>query len=119
MKNEYIITNEELSSIYGLDLNSYAIDGTFVPMIIRMAYGKAISRILHLNDNFKYEKDIENALDETPELVSAFKKLQFQIVYNLTFLGDNDPIDMVVDEIICSDLRWGKINGWQKQVFVR
>lgn len=119
MKKEYIITNDELSTEYGLDLSTYAIDTTFVPMIIKIAFGKAVSRILHYNDNFKYEEDIEKALDNEPLLLPAFKKLQFQIIYNLIFLGDNDPIDMVVDEIICSDLRFGKINGWQKNVFVR
>lgn len=119
MKNEYIITNDELLNDFGFDLSAYALDTTFVPMIIKIALGKAISRILHYNDNFKYEADIEKALDNEPLLLPAFKKLQFQIVYNLVFLGDNDPIDMVVDEIICSDLRWGKINGWQKNIFVR
>lgn len=119
MKNEYIITNDELVENYGFDLSNYALDTTFVPMIINIALGKAVSRILYLNDNFKYEKDIELSLDKEPNLVSAFKKLQFQVIYNLTFLGDSNPIDMSVDTIICSDLRWGKINGWQKQVFVR
>lgn len=119
MKNEYIITNDELLSEYGLDLTTYALDTTFVPMIIKIAYGKAVSRILKFNDNFEKESSIEKALDQDQELVPAFKKLQFQVVYNLVFLGDSDPIDMAVDEIICSDLRWGKINGWQKQVFVR
>lgn len=119
MKNEYIITNDELLSEYGLDLNSYAIDSTFVPMIIKIALGKAVSRILYFNDNFAYESSIESSLDNQPLLVPSFKKLQFQVIYNLIFLGDSDPIDMAVDEIICSDLRWGKINGFQKQVFVR
>lgn len=119
MKKEYIITSDELFENYGFDLGDYALDTTFVPMIINTALGKAITRILDLNDDLRFEKNIEKALDEEPQLVPAFKKLQFQVIYNLVFLGDNNPIDMSVDAIICSDLRLCKINGWQKRVFVR
>lgn len=119
IKEEYIITNDELTSDYGVDLSNYALDTSMIPMIIRIAFGKAVTRVLYFNDTFKYEEDIEKALDSKPQLVSAFKKLQFQVVYNLIFLGDNDPLDKQVDDIICSDLRWGKINGYQKHVFTR
>lgn len=119
MKQEYIITNEELSERYGLDLSRYALDTTFIPLIINIALGKAITRILYLNDNFEYEKDIVKVLDDDENLIDPFKKLQFQIIYNLIFLGDNDPIDSQVDDIICSDLRLGKVNGWQKHIYHR
>lgn len=119
MKNEYKITNDELKETYGLDLDEYALDTTFVPMILNITFEKAITRILFLNDNFSYESDIEKALDDNQSLVKPFKKLQFQIAYNLVFLGDSDPLDFQVDSIICSDLRFGKLNGWQKQVFRR
>lgn len=118
MKEEYKITEDLLSRDYGLILSDYALDTTFVPMIINIAFGKAVTRILYFNDNFLYEKDIEAALDKEPNLLEAFYKLQFQIIYNLIFVGDSNPISREVDEIICSDLRWGKINGFQKNVFV-
>ena len=118
MKEEYKITEDELATEYGLSLSNYLINTTAIPMIINIALGKGITRILHYNDNFKYQSDIEKALDKELELVPAFKKLQFQIIYNLVFVGDDNPINREVDEIICSDLRWGKINGFQKNVFV-
>lgn len=118
MKEEYKITEDLLANEYGLILGDYALDTTFIPMIINIAFGKGITRILHLNDNFHYESDIEKELDKSPELLNAFYKLQFQIIYNLIFVGDDNPINKEVDEIICDDLRWGKINGWQKNIFV-
>lgn len=116
MEQEYIITNEELA-IKGLDLNDYVIDGAKIPAIINLCLDLAITRILTLNDNFSYESDIENALADNQDLISAFKKLQWRIIYNMVFLGDNDPLDKSVDDIICADLKWGKINGFQKRVF--
>lgn len=117
MKEEYKITEDLLSENYGLKLSDYALDTTFIPMIINIACGKAVTRILYFNDNFKYESDIEKALDNEPSLLPAFLKLQFQVIYNLIFLGDSNPISQEVDEIICSDLRFGKINGFQKNIF--
>ncbi len=119
MKQEYIITEDILRSDYGLILSDYALDPTYIEMIIRIALGKAVTEILYLNDNFNYESDIEKALDEDENLVGAFYKLQYQVIYNLIFLGDSNPINADVDDIICSDLRWGKINGFQKHIFTR
>lgn len=115
MNTDYIITNEELSE-KGFDLNEYALDGNYAH-IINMALDLAITRILNLNDNFSYESDIEMALDKNPNLVGAFKKLQFRVIYNLIFVGDNDPLDKNVNDIIVYDLKWGKINGFQKGWF--
>lgn len=117
MKEEYIITPQELAEKKGLDLNDYIISGDKIPAIISLGLESAITRILTLNDDFKYESDIESALDNNLKLVPAFKKLQWKVIYNLIFLGDDDPLDKSVDDIICSDLRWGKINGFQKRVF--
>ena len=119
MNEKYKITEDILKGEYGLSLSDYALDTTFVPMLINIAIGKAITEILYLNDDFHYESDIEKALDKDENLVPAFYKLQFQIVYNLVFLGDSNPINQEVDDIICSDLRWGKINGFQKHIFTR
>jgi len=118
MKVDYIINESELS-LKGLNINDYVLDGTYTFPIINIALDLAITRILYLNDNFGYESDIESALDNNDKLIAPFKKLQWQIIYNLIFLGDIDPINVLVDNIICSDLRWGKINGFQKQLFVR
>lgn len=116
MKEEYIITSDELKTNYGLDLEAYALDSSFCELIIKLALGKLITRILYLNDNLRYEKEIEKSLDDNEDLVNPFKKAQFQVIYNLVFLGDNDPINAEVDNIICCDLRFGKINGWQKNI---
>ena len=119
MKQEYIISEDILRSDYGLILSDYALDATYIDMIIHIALGKAITEILYLNDDFHYESDIEEAIDKEPKLLSAFYKLQYQVIYNLIFLGDSNPINPDVDDIICSDLRWGKINGFQKHIFTR
>lgn len=116
MKQEYIITNDDLSK-KGLDLNDYAVEGTKVEPIIYNALDLAITRVLKLNDDFHSEEDIEKTLDDNADLVKPFKKLQYRVIYNLIFLGDNDPIDKSVDDIICFDLHWGKINGFQKSIF--
>lgn len=115
MKYEYIITNQELSE-KGLDLNEYALDGNYA-FIINMALELAITRILKLNDNFTSEQDIEKDLDTNQEKVNAFKKLQYRVIYNLIFVGDSDPLDINVNDIIVYDLKWGKINGFQKGWF--
>jgi hypothetical protein len=116
MKKDYIITNEELTNEYGLNLNDYAISGTMVNAIIKIAFNLGITRILFLNDNFLSAKDIESAIDLDSELVEPFKKLQHRIIYNLIFVGDKDPIDKSVDDIIGADLHWGKVNTFQKYV---
>ena len=117
MKQEYIITEDYLRT-KGIILSDYALDTTYIDTIINMALDKAITRILFFNDDFEYESDIENALDDEPQKLPAFLKLQKQVIYNLIFLGDTNPIDKEVDDIICNDLRWGKINGFQKNVFI-
>ena len=115
MKEEYKITEEDLAK-KGLVLSQYALDTTLIPAIIEIALGLAVTRILNRNDDFKYESDIESEIDKEPRLLAPFKKLQYQIIYNLVFLGDNDPVNAIVDSIIACDLRWCKVNGWQKQV---
>lgn len=116
MENSYIITTSELQE-KGIDLNQYVIDGNMIPAFINLGLDMAITRILELNDDFIYEEDIENALINKPKLVKPFKKLQHRVIYNLLFLGDNDPLDKSVDSIICWDLKWGKINGFQKSIY--
>ena len=118
MKKEYIITNEEMTE-KGLDLNEYALDGTKIPAIINRGLDISITRCCHLNDSFKGEKSVEKALDENPELVDAFKKLQYNIIYNLVFTATDDPVDIYVDTIIVHELGWGKINGFQKGIYYK
>lgn len=125
MKQAYIITNEELAQ-RGLDLNEYAIDGAFVNVIIQVALDIAVSRCCFLNDSFnKGEKSIEEALDKDVingdeyGLVNSFKKLQYRIIYNLVFTAESEPVDLYVDTIIVHELKWGKINGFQKGLWYK
>ena len=118
MKPEYIITNEELAQ-RGLNLDDYALDGTFVPAIIQIGLDIAVSRCCYLNDSFKGEKSIEQELDKDTDLVSSFKKLQYRIIYNLIFTTEKEPVDPYIDTIIVHELGWGKINGIQKGLFYR
>ena len=113
MREEFKITNEEIQS-RGVNLDDYALDGTLIPAIIQNALDIAISRVCFLNDSFYGEEDIEKDLDKEPKKVSAFKKLQFRIIYNLIFMAEDNPVDLYVDTIITHECKWGKINGFQK-----
>lgn len=118
MKNEYIITEQELVE-KGLDLNDYALNGTYVPVLIYRALDICITRICYLNDNFLGESSVEQALDDNPSLVGSFKKLQFNILWNLIFTATDDPVDNYIDTIIVHELGWGKINGIQKGIYYK
>lgn len=118
MKNEYVVTNEYLME-KGLDLNEYALEGTYIPAIINLGLDLAVSRCCELNDNFKGESSIEKALDDDPNKLNAFFKLQYRIIYNLIFQNETSPIDQFVDTIIVHELGWGKINGFQKGLYYR
>ena len=97
MKQAYIITREELAE-KGLDLNDYALNGDLVQPIINRGLDIAVSRCCFLNDSFTGEYSVEKALDEKPELVSSFKKLQFNVIWNLIFTAEDNPIDqMIID----------------------
>ena len=118
MKQEYIVTSKELAES-GLDLEQYALDGSLVPAIINIALDISITRCCYLNDNFKGEKSIEQALDEDSDLVVSFKKLQRKILWNLIFTATDDPVDLYIDTIIVHELGWGKINGIQKGLWYK
>lgn len=117
MKKEYIVTNEELTE-KGLDLNEYALDGTLIPATINRALDICVTRICYLNDDFnKGELSIEEELDKEPYKIHIFKKLQYQVLYNLIFTAEDSPTDLYVDSIISHELRWSKINGFQKGIY--
>ena len=118
MKQEYIITNEELAE-QGLNLNDYALTGDLVPALIHRGLDICISRCCFLNDNFKGAKSVEEALDSDPSKVESFKKLQFNILWNLVFTAETDPVDQYIDIIIVHELGWGKINGFQKGLWYK
>lgn len=118
MKNEYIITNEETAQ-KGLDLNDYALTGDLIPALINRALDIAITRCCYNYDGIESEEDIEKALDEKPQKVNAFKKLQFTILWNLIFSATDDPVDIYVDTIISKELNLGKINGVQKGIWYK
>lgn len=118
MKQEYIITNEECAE-KGLDLNDYALTGELIPAIINRGLDIAITRCCYNYDNIESEDDIEKLLDEKPNKVKAFKKLQFNIIWNLIFTGTDDPVDVYIDTIIAHELNLGKINGIQKGLFYK
>lgn len=116
MKQEYIITNEELAQ-KGLDLNNYATSGVEIPAIINRALEIAVSRISDLCDNIKGDYGVEKFLDEHTEKVRDFKKLQYNILWNAVFTGEKSPVDRYIDVIITHEMECGKINGIQKGLY--
>lgn len=119
MKNEYVVTNEYLTT-KGLDLNDYALDGTLIPAIISIALDDIlITRICYLDDDIKGEQDIEKYLDEHQDKVADFLTAQYRVIYGLIFQAEESPIDTYLDNIIVFRLGLGKINGWQKGLYYR
>lgn len=118
MKQEYIVNNEYLAQ-RGLDLNEYALDGTLIPAIIQLGLDLLITRISYLDDNKQGENSVELALDKEPSKVDTFFKVQYRVIYNLIFQNETSPTDPFVDNIICHELGWGKINGWQKGIYYK
>lgn len=123
MYNNYVISNEELA-VRGLDLNDYSIDGVMINAIIMKAYDICVSRICFLNDNIYGEDGVIEYLERNDEKftssskIKAFKKLQYNMVYNLIYTAE-EPIDLYIDTIIVHELRCGKINGIQKGLFYK
>lgn len=118
MKNEYIVTNEELAE-KGLNLNDYALDGTLVQAIINRGLDICVSRCCYNYDNIETEEELESALDKQPQKVKAFKKLQFNVLWNLIFTAEDSPVDQFIDSIIAQELNLGKINGVQKGLWYK
>ena len=118
MKEEYIVTNDYLAK-RGLDLNDYALDGTLIPALIQLGLDLLVTRICYLDDNKNSEEDIDLALDKEPNKLSAFFKAQYRVIYNLIFQNETSPTDPFIDNIICHELGWGKINGWQKGIYYK
>ena len=116
MKNEYIITEEELAQ-RGLNLNDYALEGDLIPSIIRDGLDLAVTRASALNDDVKGEDAIEKFLDEHQDKVNSFKKLQYRVIYNLIFMAETNPTDKLVDDIIVHEIRLGRINATQFGIF--
>ena len=118
MLNEYKLTSEECLQ-KGLNLDDYAITGDVIPALLDFALDIAITRCCFNYDNMESETDIENALNDYPNKVNAFKKLQFRILWNLIFTATDDPVDVYVDTIIAHELNLGKINGIQKGIWYK
>ena len=118
MKAEYIISQLECAN-KGLDLNLYAMTSEFIPALIGRALDIAITRCCYNYDSIESESEIEQKLDEKPEKVDTFKKLQFQILWNLIFTATDDPVDVYIDTIITKELNLGKINGIQKGLWYK
>ena len=118
MKSEYTITNDELAE-KGLDLNEYALDGTYINAIINRSLDICITRCCYNYDNIETEEEIELALDNNPNKVKVFKKLQFNVIWNLIFTATDDPVDLYIDTIIAHELNLGKINGFQKGLWYK
>lgn len=118
MNVEYIVTNEYLAE-KGLDLNEYALEGTFIPAIINRGLSIVVNRMCQIGDQFHSEEDIENylGLDDdkrtSVQKVSAFYEAQYQVIYNLIFQNETSPIEQFIDGILVYQLGC-KINGFQK-----
>lgn len=118
MKQEYIVTEQELKE-KGLNLEDYALDGTLIPAIISKGLDICVTRCCFNFDNIGSEEELETALDQRQDKVGSFKKLQRQILWNLIFMGQDDPVDTYVDTIICHEINLGKINGVQKGLWYK
>lgn len=121
MKLEYRITNEELAE-NGLDLNDYAIDGTYINAIINKGMKIVVARMCEIGDQFQSEKNIEDYLSvdddirTAEEKQDAFIEAQYNVIYNLVMAAETNPVDSMVDSILSKQLGC-KINGFQKGLY--
>lgn len=118
MNEKYIVDNDYLAK-RGLDLNAYALDGTFIRAIIQLGLDLLVTRICYLNDDIKGEKGIEERLGSDENKIAAFFKAQYRIIYNLIFQNETSPVDPFIDNIISFELEMAKINGWQKGIYFK
>lgn len=118
MNEKYIVTDEYLKE-KGLDLNDYALDGTLVPAIKNVALDILVSRVCYLDDSLNGETSIEERLGDDTNKIATFYKAQYRVVFNLIFQNETNPLDPLLDNIIVHELKWGKINGWQKGIYYK
>jgi len=118
MDEKYIVSEEYLAQ-RGLNLNDYALDGTLIPAILNIGLDLLITRICYLDDSKNSEDDVKKDLEKHPEKINSFYKAQYRIIYNLIFQAETSPTDPYVDNIICHELGWGLINGWQKGIYYK
>lgn len=118
MNEKYIVTNDYLSQ-RGLNLNDYALEGTFVNAIIQLALDLLVTRICYLDDSIKGELDIEERLGNDEQKINTFFKAQYRVIYNLIFQNETSPVDPFIDNIIAHELEMSKINGWQKGLYFK
>ena len=123
MEQKYKVDNKYLAQM-GLDLNEYALDGTFIPAIINKGYGILINRMCQIGDQFNSEQKIVTYLENSDsertseEKISAFKDAQYNVIYNLVFQNETNPVDRYVDGILAFQLGC-KINGFQKGIYYK
>ena len=122
MKSEYVITSIELQE-RGINLNEYALDGTYIPAIIYQGLGITIDRACKLGD-IKSSKALENYISSDDEertkeeKLEAFKEAQYRVIYNLIFMAETKPVDEFIDDPLVYRLGL-KINGYQKGLFYK
>ena len=120
MRNEYVITQEELQE-RGLNLSEYSLDEAIIPAIIGQGLDITISRACELGD-IKSSRALEEYISTDDEdrssedKVEAFKKAQYRVIYGLIFMAQTDPIDQYVDSPLVFELGL-KINSMQKGIY--
>lgn len=123
MNENYVVTNQYLAE-KGLDLNEYALEGTFINAIIQRALSILINRMCQIGDQFHSESDIETYLGEDDSVrtsenkINAFLEAQYVVIYNLIFQNETSPIDQFLDGILVFQLGC-KINDFQKGLYYR
>lgn len=123
MKVDYVVTNEYLAE-KGLDLNEYALEGTFINAIIQRGLGILVNRMCQVGNQFHSEKEIEEYLGVDDEIRTAqdkqqaFLEAQYVVIYNLIFQNETSPVDQYVDGILVFQLGC-KIHGFQKGLYYK
>lgn len=123
MKENLIVTNEYLAE-KGLDLNEYALDGTYINAIIQRGLYIVVNRMCQIGNQFHSEKEIETYLEQNDDIrtseekISAFYQTQYQVIYNLIFQNETNPVDQYVDGILVYQLGC-KIHGFQKGLWYK
>ena len=113
--SDYKITEEDLTDTFGYDVRDKLQDddGSIVQKLIDRSYRFLVNGMYRLNQDIEEDDDFVDLLDNASK-IDAFKEAQYQTIRNIIELGDMNPIDSVVENILRNRAKISNMNGWQK-----
>lgn len=113
--SDYKITETEITDTFGYDVRDKIQDedGSVVKKLIDRSYRFLVNGMYRLNHDVSEDDDFVVLLDNASK-IDAFKEAQYQTIRNIIELGDVNPIDSIVENILRNRAKISNMNGWQK-----